>query len=88
MTDAVEKVGGELRCLLDLASVGLTGVSGLALVSGSASTLMPPIHATQLTRGWRLDEAQSQRLEVLHDRSEVELISGAGQALSRMRSKP
>jgi hypothetical protein len=78
----VEKVSGELCCLLDLASVGLIGVSDLAL-AGAASRLTPPIYAHNSRAGglwWWPDEAQGQRLEVLHDRGEVELISGTGQA--------
>src|SRR5262245_45984825 len=44
----------------DLASVGLIGVSGIAL-AGAASTLMPPIDARNSRAGvlwWRPDEAQ------------------------------
>jgi hypothetical protein len=48
-----------------------------------ASTLTPPTEATNSRSGgllWWPDEAQGQHLEVLHNRGEVELISGAGQA--------
>jgi len=75
----LSKKGG-IGCRFDLANVGLIGVSGLAL-AGAASTLTPPIDARNSRAGvlwWRPDEAQGQRLEVLRDRGEVELVSGTG----------
>ena len=46
-----------------------------------ASTPMLTPHNSPTSRLWGwADEAQGQRLEVLHDGGEVELVAGAGQA--------